>query len=59
LFFTNSVGRFAIQKLIPGKTYRVELFASPGAGFEFTVPLDNEGLLDLKTVAVPIDITDQ
>ncbi|AYG96371.1 hypothetical protein D8I30_09345 [Brevundimonas naejangsanensis] len=59
LFFTNSVGRFAIQKLVPGKTYRVELFTSPGAGFEFTVPADNEGLLDLKTVAVPVDITDQ
>lgn len=59
LFFTNSVGRFAIQKLIPGKTYRVELFTSPAAGFEFTVPADNEGLLDLKTVAVSVDITDQ
>lgn len=59
LFFTNSVGRFAIQKLVPGKTYRVELFTSPAAGFEFTVPADNEGLLDLKTVAVPVDITDQ
>lgn len=59
LFFTNSVGRFAIQKLVPGKTYRVELFSSPAAGFEFTVPANNEGLLDLKTVAVPVDITDQ
>ncbi|MFZ4164786.1 hypothetical protein [Brevundimonas sp. NPDC058933] len=59
LFFTNSAGRFAIQKLVPGKTYRVELFTSPGAGFEFTVPLDNEGLLDLKTATVPVDITDQ
>lgn len=59
LFFTNSVGRFAIQKLVPGKTYRVELFTSPAAGFEFTVPADNQGLLDLKTVAVPVDITDQ
>lgn len=59
LFFTNSVGRFAIQKLIPGKTYRVELFTSGAAGFEFTVPADNEGLLDLKTVAVSVDITDQ
>jgi outer membrane usher protein len=59
LFFTNSVGRFAIQKLVPGKTYRVELFGESGAGFEFTVPVDNEGLLDLKTVTVPIDITDQ
>lgn len=58
LFFTNSVGRFAIQKLVPGKTYRVELFMSSAAGFEFTVPADNEGLLDLKTVAVPVDITD-
>jgi outer membrane usher protein len=59
LFFTNSVGRFAIQKLKPGKTYRVELFTSPAAGFEFTVPEDNEGLLDMQTVKLPIDVPEE
>jgi len=59
LFFTNSVGRFAIQKLKPGKTYRVELFTSPSAGFEFTVPADNEGLLDMQTVTLPIDVPEE
>ncbi|MES2033630.1 MAG: hypothetical protein V4466_05595 [Pseudomonadota bacterium] len=56
LFFTNSVGRFAMQKLEPGKRYRVELFTSPSQGFEFTVPNDSKGLLDLQTVTVPIDV---
>ena len=56
LFFTNSVGRFAIQNLEPGKRYRVELFSSPALGFEFTVPEDNEGLLDLQIITVPLDI---
>lgn len=56
LFFTNSVGRFAVQKLEPGKRYRVELFTSPSQGFEFTVPEDSKGLLDLQTVTVPIDV---
>ncbi len=56
LFFTNSVGRFAIQKLEPGKRYAVDLFTSPSVGFEFTVPADNEGLLDLSVIAVPIDV---
>ncbi|WP_390548441.1 hypothetical protein [Qipengyuania sp. MTN3-11] len=57
LFFTNTVGRFAIQSLEPGKTYRVELFSSPPTEFEFTVPADNTGLLDLETVSVPLDIS--
>ncbi|PZU56735.1 MAG: hypothetical protein DI552_09030 [Brevundimonas sp.] len=56
LFFTNSVGRFAVQNLEPGKRYRVELFSSPVRGFEFTVPEDNEGLLDLQVVNVPLDV---
>ena len=56
LFFTNSVGRFAMQNLEPGKRYRVELFSSPALGFEFTVPEDNEGLLDLQVVTVPLDV---
>lgn len=59
LFFTNSVGRFAVQKLEPGKRYRVELFTSPAVGFEFTVPADNTGLLDLETIAVPVDVRDE
>ena len=56
LFFTNSVGRFAIQNLEPGKRYRVELFSTPALGFEFTVPEDNEGLLDLQVLNVPLDV---
>lgn len=48
-FFTNSAGRFAIQNLRPGVSYRVELFNAPG-GLEFTVPSDTTGLVDLKTV---------
>ncbi len=59
LFFTNSVGRFAVQKLEPGKRYRVELFTSPAQGFEFTVPADSDGLLDLATVVVPVDVVDE
>lgn len=59
LFFTNSVGRFAVQKLKPGKTYRVELFTSPASGFEFTVPVDNQGLLDMQTVTLPIDVPEK
>lgn len=59
LFFTNSVGRFAAQKLEPGRRYRVELFTSPAQGFEFTVPADSDGLLDLGIVIVPIDVADE
>ena len=56
LFFTNSVGRFAVQNLAPGRRYRVDVFSSPGVSFEFTVPEDNEGLLDLQVLRVPLDI---
>lgn len=59
LFFTNSVGRFAIQNLEPGKRYRVELFSTPALGFEFTVPEDNEGLLDLEVITVPLDVPEE
>ena len=48
-FFTNSVGRFAIPNLRPGVRYRVELFGS-SAIFEFDVPKDTSGLVDLKLV---------
>lgn len=58
LFFTNSVGRFAAQSLEPGKRYRVELYTTPRQGFEFTVPSDSDGLLDLQIVRVPIDVVE-
>ena len=58
LFFTNSVGRFAIQNLAPGKRYRVELFTQPAQGFEFTVPEDSDGLLDLSVVTIPIEVAE-
>lgn len=48
-FFTNSIGRFAVQNLRPGVGYRVELFGMAD-GFAFTVPADSDGLVDLKTV---------
>ncbi|NIJ30832.1 outer membrane usher protein [Sphingomonas insulae] len=50
-FFTNSIGRFALQNLRPGTGYHVELFGSDN-GFDFAVPADSDGLVDLKTVAV-------
>ena len=50
-FFTNSTGRFALQNLRPGIAYHVELFGS-GAGFDFAVPADSDGLVDLKTVTL-------
>lgn len=52
-FFTNSVGRFAIANLLPGRRYVVETFGSNGSinrAFEFVVPTDTDGLLDLGTV---------
>lgn len=48
-FFTNSIGRFAIQNLRPGVRYRVILNQRPIA-FEFTVPQDSDGLVDLEAV---------
>lgn len=51
-FFTNSVGRFAMQDLHPGWRYHVELFGA-STGFEFDIPSDNTGLLDLKTLTMP------
>lgn len=50
-FFTNSIGRFAIANLRPGIRYRVELYGS-GATFEFVVPDDTTGLVDLQTVSL-------
>src|SRR3546814_674242 len=42
-FFTNSVGRFAITNLLPGRRYLVETYGPNGTidrSFEFTVPED-------------------
>lgn len=53
-FFTNGAGRFAVQNLRPGTTYRVELY-NAGGGFDITVPKETSGLVDLKTItAKPI-----
>lgn len=52
-FFTNSVGRFAIVSLLPGRRYLVETYGRNGTidrNFEFTVPADTDGLVDLGTV---------
>jgi outer membrane usher protein len=53
-FFTNSVGRFAVSNLRPGTPYRVELFETGGRlrTFDFTVPADTTGLIDLKTITL-------
>ena len=32
------------------------MFSTPAMGFEFVVPEDNEGLLDLQIIRVPIDV---
>jgi outer membrane usher protein len=48
-FFTNSIGRFAIVNLRPDMRYRVEVYGS-GATFEFLVPADTTGLVNLGTV---------
>ena len=52
-FFTNSVGRFAIANLLPGRRYLVETYGPNGTidrSFEFMVPADTDGLLNLGTV---------
>lgn len=52
-FFTNSVGRFAIANLLPGRRYQVETYGPNGTidkSFEFTVPADTDGLVNLGTV---------
>ncbi|WP_297804980.1 hypothetical protein [uncultured Brevundimonas sp.] len=59
VFFTNSIGRFAVQKLKPGKRYRVVLYSTPAQSFEFKVPEDNQGLLDLQTVSLPFFVPEQ
>lgn len=51
-FFTNAVGRFGVAGLRPGLRYKVELYTPRGAvpAFEFTVPQDTDGLVNLRTV---------
>ena len=52
-FFTNSVGRFAITNQLPGRRYLVETYGPNGSvdrSFEFTVPADTDGLLNLGTI---------
>lgn len=52
-FFTNSVGRFAISNMLPDRRYLVEVYGPNGAiakAFEFTVPADTNGLVDLGIV---------
>lgn len=51
-FFTNSGGRFAIAKLEPGVDYMVEFFTGERGVFTFSVPEDNEGLLNLGVVKI-------
>jgi outer membrane usher protein len=53
-FFTNSAGRFAVSNLRPGAQYRVELFETGGRlrTFDFAIPADSTGLVDLKTVTL-------
>ena len=50
MFFTNSAGRLALAKLRPGDRYAAKL--SSGRSFEFTVPRETDGLLDLHTLNV-------
>lgn len=52
-FFTNSVGRFSIANLLPGRKYLVETYSHSGTidrAFEFSVPAESDGLLNLGTV---------
>lgn len=52
-FFTNSVGRFAIANLLPGRRYLVETYGRNGTidqAFEFAVPPETDGLVNLGIV---------
>lgn len=50
-FFTNSVGRFAIMGLRPGKTYQVRL-SETGGTYMIEVPADAVPLLKLGEIAI-------
>lgn len=56
-FFTNSVGRFGLIGLAPGRTYTIRL---NGSDREFTiaVPADNQGLYRLETINLRNDAED-
>jgi outer membrane usher protein len=50
-FFTNSVGRFAIQDLKPGHRYRADINAETAVWFTFETPKQGaSALVNLKTV---------
>jgi outer membrane usher protein len=52
-FFTNSVGRFAIANLLPGRRYLVETYGPNGTidkSFKFAVPAETDGLVNLGIV---------
>lgn len=58
-FFTNSAGRFAVQGLRPGKSYRIELRNS-AMQFVIEVPADTKSLLQLGDVtARPVGVTQE
>lgn len=50
-FFTNSVGRFAIGGLRPGKTYTVRLFDNGGT-YTIMVPAESDSLLALGEILI-------
>ncbi len=50
-FFTNSVGRFGIIGLAPGRSYTIRLNDSVRT-FKVDVPADNTGLLRLETINI-------
>jgi outer membrane usher protein len=58
-FFTNTAGRFAIQGLEPGKRYVVELYTEPRSTFDFEVPADNDGLLNMRFVHVRVPVREE
>src|SRR5581483_2698155 len=56
-FFTNSGGRFGISGLRPGIRYHVDMYTPHGAvtAFEFMVPQDTTGLVDLRAVTLNVE----
>ncbi|MDB5725796.1 MAG: hypothetical protein JWQ16_2550, partial [Novosphingobium sp.] len=48
-FFTNTVGRFAVQNLRPGGRYRVDLSEGRGS-FTIVVPQNSAGLLQMDQI---------
>ncbi len=59
-FFTNSVGRFAISGLLPGRRYMVETYGPNGTvayRLELAVPKETDGLVNLGEVSPGVDPT--